>query len=92
MVKYRVDLVYMGVSAEIKRIEVERQTAHIVFMDGYWKSKKSDYCQFFDSFLEAKEFLLDTQKRNLKYFEDRAGWAREVLEKVEALVEDSQNG
>jgi hypothetical protein len=42
----------------IQKVEIERETDSYVWINGYRSRKKSEYECFFDTFIEAKEFLI----------------------------------
>lgn len=58
---------------KIEQIEVERETEKFVWIDGRRNAKKSEYENYFDSFDDAKKFLMD-------YADDRLRKARLVLQ------------
>jgi hypothetical protein len=70
MIKYKAEFSW---EPRIKKVEVERETAHSVFFKGTNERKQTQYHAYFDSFQEAKDYVCGI-------FEDKVERARRSLE------------
>lgn len=72
MVKYKVDHYWRP---EVKKVEIEKETESSVWIKGRREAKETQYHAFFDTFQEAKDFLIDV-------FEKKAQAVRRQLEQA----------
>lgn len=56
----------LGYGYEIESILVEKETEHSVWINGDRSSKRSSYSNYFNSFQEAKDFLLEDASGQVK--------------------------
>lgn len=84
MIKYKAEC-WMG--PKITKVEVERTTKSSVFIDGRMERKKTDDKVYFDTFSEAKEWLVmvydrkaQVARRNLELANARLGNAKGLKE------------
>jgi hypothetical protein len=83
MIKYKVDY-----GMQIKKIEIERETAHFVFYKGWHgREVKESSERFFNSYAEAKEYIVNNAARDVETAQIRLKAAQETLAKAEALTE-----
>ena len=74
-----------GSSAEIKEVEVEKETDKSVWINGSRTAKATAYSTFFDTFQEAKKGLISNQVRILNNVEERHARLIKDLKAMEAL-------
>ena len=74
-----------GFSADIKAVDVDKETDKSVWINGERKAKDSEYMTYFDTHEQAKKQLIDQQKGYIRSLETRIENAREVLIKMEKL-------
>lgn len=77
MKKYKV----IGRSASIKEVEVERETEHSIWINGYRHAKFSEGVAFYDTYPEAREALV-------KIAEGRLRVIRREVESAEAFLKN----
>ena len=78
----------------IEKVEIERDTKFTVWirkgkngqLDQY--RKKCDSWNFFDTFDEAKQFLVNKYKKKIRYLESNIFYERKQLDKILALKAD----
>lgn len=75
-IKYRVELFW---KFNIRKIEIEKETNKFVWFHGVKQEKKTKFHMFFDTFSEAKEFLISK-------FENKVLEARRGLELANAKL------
>jgi len=71
--------------AEIKEIEVERETDSSVWINGRRNAKRSDWGNYYDTWQEAHDALLSRQRTHLSNLEGRFKSAFKVLTDIEAM-------
>ena len=76
MTKYKA---YHCSRPEVKRVEVEKETESSVWIKGRREAKETQYSAFFDTFQEAKDFLIDV-------FEKKAKTVRLQLERANGYI------
>ena len=74
-----------GSSAEIKEVEVEKETDKSVWINGRRTAKETEYATFFDSFEAAKKALISRQKHVINNVEARHARLIKDLRAIEAL-------
>ena len=65
MIKYRV-MIGNSIGTFIQKKEVERETESSIWIDGVRSAKKSMWDNYFDTYDEAKEFLLRASKNRVR--------------------------
>ena len=87
MIKYRTSW-----RTEIEKIEVVRETAKFYVLMASnprhperREAKSSDWQNYFDTFKEAKQFLIDRLKTKIKKYELNIEYVEEELKEAEAL-------
>ena len=76
MVKYKVNYYWRP---EVEKVEVEKETESSVWIKGRREAKEAQYHAFFDTFQEAKDFLIDV-------FEKKARSVRRQLEQANGYL------
>jgi hypothetical protein len=76
MIKYKANYYWRP---EVEKVEVERETDFSVWVKGCPEAKQTRYHVFFDTFAEAKAFLIDV-------FEKKAQDVRFQLEQANGLL------
>ena len=74
----------------IEKVEVERETESSIWTDGVRNAKRSGWSNFFDTFDEAKDFLMKESESHLLYNEKRLEAAKNRLAEVKALENDNE--
>jgi len=78
-----------GCKILIEPVEIERTTEHqVVLIDGRMESKASGYYNWFETFDDAKAFLVSQRNSAIEGLNYRLIVENEELEKVLALVEN----
>ena len=72
----------------ITAIEVERETESSVWIHGRRNAKRSGYLNYFDTFEQAKDFLLSEAHKIIDAKKAALGNAEAYLESIEALTDD----
>ena len=78
----------------IEKVEIERDTEKTVWikLQHITKTtqfrKKSDSWNFFDTFEEAKQFLIEKHEKTISSLENRINYERERIHKILTLKED----
>ena len=75
MIKYKCN----NWEVKITKVEVERETDKCVWINGRRNSKESEYDNFFDTFEEAKEFIIGFGERKVAQAKKRLERANEYL-------------
>jgi len=70
---------------EIKEVEIDRETAYYVFIDGRRTSKVKDWESYHETREAAKAHLLAIAETRLKAIESKLRFAKQNLEAVRAL-------
>ena len=70
---------------KIRPVEVEKETPAFVFINGRRHSKKAADHGVFDTFEDAKQFLMDIAKDELDSIKARVDHARSKLEHIQQL-------
>jgi hypothetical protein len=88
MKKYKTDTY----SIDIKSIEIEKETEKTIFIRRENGSlagerKKSFYYKYFDSFAEAREYLINQRIEFVKSYKDRIAKYESEIEKLKAMKE-----
>lgn len=74
--------------SEIKKVEYIKETQHFVTLqNGVREAKCSDMLCYFDTYKEAKDYLIKEALANVDYSKMRLDQTREDLKEVEALKE-----
>lgn len=79
-VKTRYDL-------SVVKIKADRANEKSVWIDGRRSSRFSDYYRYFDSFQEAKDWLIDRTTSRLERYEEKLEEEAQNLKEFEALKE-----
>ena len=72
----------------IEKAEVERETESSVWIGGRRSAKISSYECYFDTFGEAKSYLLDMARKHLERANGRVSYAEKELDEVIKLAEE----
>ena len=93
MIKYKANR-YLG--GTIKQVEIERETASNLWVNGCRRAKKSSYDCFFDTWEEAHAYLLDLAEMKLESarrgLENAQGMYGNVKGLTPELAKDSEDG
>jgi len=77
----------------IQAVEVENETDCFVVINGRRRKKRSDYCNYFNTYDEAKAFLRQRAERAVSNAQSALDTARNELAKIRALQpKDAENG
>jgi len=79
MIKYRTRF------GKLEAIEVGRETAKMVYVNGYREGKRSEWSNYYDSFDEAKETLTYELYKEVLGLRKRLEIAQEKLETAQNL-------
>ena len=85
MIKYKTNKHFFRSEGFINKVEVERETEQSVWINGRRNSKHSDYSSFFDSFDEAKAFLLAIAEKKVTLAKLRLNDAQGELGNIKGL-------
>ena len=75
----------IGMCDPIRAVEVERETEASVWVNGRRCAKRADYHNYFDTWEEAKAFLVEEAERALTGAHRRLDAARSELERMKAI-------
>lgn len=78
--KYKI-MTWMSLKAEIKEVEVEKETDKSIWIKGQRNAKVSDFVTYCDTYEEAKEKLASIVASRIKK-------AREELEKLKQVEQE----
>ena len=81
---YRFNKYLYGNKKIIETVSVTKETAHFVTLEGY-RSRFSKNGEFFNSFEEAKAFVVDLKKRKLEWARGEVLCLERELASIEAL-------
>lgn len=88
MVKYKSD---NYLKPEIVMVKVEKETEAFVWIKGRREAKANSYHRYFDTFDEAKEYLVDVFTKKADSARESAERAVEKIEVAKALKEAREN-
>lgn len=74
----------------IEAVEVEKETAQSIWIDGRRIAKLSSYDNYFDSFDDAKNFLCELAKQEISKHRKRLESAQQSLETIRNLAEPKE--
>lgn len=72
---------------DIRTVEVERETEKCVWVKGRRQHRRSRYDNYFDTYDQARQFLIDEAQTRLAQAEQKVAQRRALLETVQALEE-----
>jgi hypothetical protein len=73
---------------EIKKVEVEKETdKFVIFLNKRRETKRSDYNNYFDTFIEAKQYAINNQINRIEYLKEQLQKERINLENINKLEE-----
>lgn len=81
MIKYRT----AGLGTSIEEVEIDRETEASVWVDGRLFQKKSRYCQYWDTWQEAHQYLLVKAEKLLQSYRLRLEQAENGFERIKAM-------
>ena len=76
--------------ASIWPVEIERETPKCVWVNGNRKLKRSTYENFYNSFKEAKDALLEAQEIRVERLQGRLKMAESILNDIRELSPDAK--
>jgi hypothetical protein len=86
MKKYKVRLNYRyGCKAEIKEVEIEKETDKSIWINGHRSAKISEWANYYDSWDEAKCALFECQQRYVDHLRLRLELTRQELENIKEM-------
>lgn len=85
MIKYRAKTQTWG--QLIEKINVERETKKCVWIDGRRSNKMSDWYCYFDTFGEAKNYLISEAENKVQAARSKLNNAKSHLGNIQALKE-----
>lgn len=71
----------------IERVEVERETEHNVWVNGRQFVKRTGWDNYFDSFAEAKQYLVAQAEKEVSRLKEQLHKARTALGNAQSLKE-----
>lgn len=74
--------------ARIEEVEIIRESAKFVTeSDGQrWAKRNPDFRNYFDTWAEAKAFLIDREQSNIRGLKQQLAIHEETLKKIEGMV------
>lgn len=71
----------------IDEVEVIKETAqYVTEADGQrWSKRNADFRNYFDTWSEARQFLIDREQANIDGLEKRIAHHKETLQKIEEM-------
>ncbi len=87
MIKYRT----INTANEIFQVEIEKETEHQIVFNGRRSNKMSDYDCFFNTFEEAKQYLISTVSQEIKNLRDRLNREQDKLNKIMSIEMSSND-
>lgn len=70
----------------IEQVEVERESENSVWIDGRRSSKMTSYECYFDTFEQAKDYLISELLKDIRSAQTRVARLTERLERVQRLI------
>jgi hypothetical protein len=85
MIKYRIDFGYHDAYAKIEEVEVERESKSSVWINGRRNAKRSDYHNYFDTWLDAKQAIVNRQESRCASLRRQLEVSNSVLGNINGL-------
>ncbi len=77
--------------SQIEKVEILRETDQSVFIDRWGKEvrspKRGKYCNYFDTFDEAKQYLMHASQEKIENLHIQLGYETEKLAKIVRIEE-----
>ena len=73
----------------IEKIEIDRETDKSVWVNGQRQAKAGGYYAYFDTFGEAKGFLITTVLAEIRNAENSINYQKRELDKIKAISEQA---
>lgn len=77
--------------SQIEKVEILRETDQSVFIDRWGKearrSKRGEYCNYFDTFDEAKQYLMQESQGKIENLHIQLGYETKELAKIVKMEE-----
>ena len=70
---------------KIKKVEVERETNASVWINGSREDKKNRLVSYFDTFDEAKDWMIHSKKAYMKQVENTLEGIKETIKEIENI-------
>lgn len=86
MIKYKTE----NWSSKIFKVEVEKETEYQIIINGRRSNKMSEYECFFDTFEDAKEYLIEKISKEIKNLQWKLSREQNKLNKI-MLIEIPSN-
>ena len=75
------------ITGEIRKLEIKKETdKFIVFEDGRRAAKKSDWCSYFNTFEEAKQWLIAYLDMRIQKYQSSLDQAKRKKQRVDNMV------
>lgn len=74
----------------IEPVVVDRETEQCVYINGSRQNKRSGYTNYFNTFAEAKDYLVAKRRRECESAERSLEHAKKALAFAEAIVDNTQ--
>ena len=81
-----------GCEAKIDEVDVEKETAQSVWIDGRRRAKVSDYETYFDTWGNAHSALMNRQKKQIKNYRLMLQRANSRLNEIKKMDESDMAG
>jgi len=75
-------------SASITSVEIERETANVVWINGRKSNKVTNYEGFHDSLEEAKAAIISYQLKRMERANRQISWAIEEIAKANSMTQE----
>ena len=70
---------------KIKKVEVERETNASVWINGSREYKQNRLVSYFDTFEDAKKWMIDSKKAYIKQVENTLEGIKETIKEIENI-------
>lgn len=70
----------------IEEIQVERETEHSVWINGSRNKKNTDSCRYWDTYDEAKDYLVKKQELDIQRAENNLERKRKEYDRLKGLL------
>ena len=75
------------ITGEIRKLEIKKETdSFIVFKDGTRSAKNSSYCSYYDTFEEAKQWLIAYLDMRIQKYQSSLDQAKRKKQRVDNMV------
>ena len=69
----------------IEKVKIERETNASVWINGNREEKKNKVISYFDTFEDAKKWMIHSKKEKIKQVEKTLEWIKETIKEIENI-------